>query len=44
MLESTGQYGESSLRLVDIATGTVVEQLSVHADHFAEGCTFSQRQ
>ncbi len=36
-LESTGQYGQSQLRRVDIATGQVLHGVDLHADHFGEG-------
>ena len=35
--ESTGLYGESSLRRVEIATGKVLQRRSVEARYFAEG-------
>lgn len=37
--EGTGLYGESSLRKVDIETGTVLKQYDVHEDYFGEGIT-----
>jgi glutamine cyclotransferase len=37
LLESTGLYGPSSLREVDLATGSVLRQLSVPPRYFAEG-------
>ncbi len=37
LLESTGQYGESSLRKVDLRTGRVLKQINVPAQYFAEG-------
>jgi glutamine cyclotransferase len=40
MLESTGLYGASTLRLVEIATGQVIETLNVDSQFFAEGCTY----
>ena len=36
-LESTGQYGESQLREVDIATGEVVRSHILSDEHFGEG-------
>ncbi len=36
-LESTGQYGESQLRLVEIATGRVLRSAGLSDDHFGEG-------
>ncbi|HZH29675.1 MAG TPA: glutaminyl-peptide cyclotransferase [Pyrinomonadaceae bacterium] len=37
--ESTGQYGASSLRKVELKTGKVIKQISVPAAYFAEGMT-----
>ena len=37
--ESTGQYGASSLRKVELKTGKVVKQISVPRNYFAEGMT-----
>lgn len=37
VLESTGQYGESSLREVELETGKVRKQIGVPAMYFAEG-------
>ena len=37
--ESTGQYGASSLRKVDLKTGKVIKQISVPEKYFAEGMT-----
>jgi glutaminyl-peptide cyclotransferase len=37
--ESTGQYGESSLRQVELKTGRVVRSVSVPKEFFAEGMT-----
>ena len=37
--ESTGLYGESSLRRVEIATGTVLKQYDLPSDRFGEGMT-----
>ena len=37
LLESTGRYGQSSVRRVDVATGEVVERVEVDADLFGEG-------
>lgn len=39
LLESTGQYGESSLRKVDVRTGRVLKRINVPAQYFAEGLT-----
>ena len=37
LVESTGQYGESSLRRVDLQTGKVLRQLDFARKYFAEG-------
>ena len=37
LLESTGLYGQSSLREVDLATGKVLRKISVPDKYFAEG-------
>jgi glutaminyl-peptide cyclotransferase len=37
LLESTGQYGESSLRRVDFKTGRVLKRKDVPSNYFAEG-------
>ena len=37
--ESTGQYGSSSLRKVELKTGKVIKQISVPGNFFAEGMT-----
>jgi glutamine cyclotransferase len=37
--ESTGQYGSSSLRKVELKTGKVLKLVSVPAEYFAEGMT-----
>ncbi|HZH91252.1 MAG TPA: glutaminyl-peptide cyclotransferase [Pyrinomonadaceae bacterium] len=37
--ESTGQYGASSLRKVELKTGKVIKQISVPGNYFAEGMT-----
>ncbi|HEY1107001.1 MAG TPA: glutaminyl-peptide cyclotransferase, partial [Opitutaceae bacterium] len=37
VLESTGQYGESSLREVDLETGKIRKAIGVPAMYFAEG-------
>ncbi|TAE31198.1 MAG: glutaminyl-peptide cyclotransferase [Candidatus Kapaibacterium sp.] len=37
LLESTGQYGSSSLRRLDRATGKVLQRLNLDAAYFAEG-------
>lgn len=37
--ESDGQYGESSLRKVEVETGKVVQKKDIAEDYFAEGLT-----
>lgn len=37
--ESTGQYGSSSLRKVELKTGKVIKQIAVPPKYFAEGMT-----
>lgn len=37
--ESTGLYGQSSLRRVELNTGTVLQQIDVDSQYFAEGLT-----
>ena len=37
LFESTGQYGRSSLRRVEIATGRVLDRHDLADDHFGEG-------
>lgn len=37
--ESTGQYGSSSLRKVELKTGKVIKQIAVPRQYFAEGMT-----
>lgn len=39
LYESTGQYGESTLRKVDLKTGRVVQQNKLSEDFFGEGMT-----
>jgi glutamine cyclotransferase len=39
LFESTGLYGSSTLRRVDLKTGRVLKRLDVPADYFAEGLT-----
>lgn len=44
MFESTGQYGESSFREVDPATGKVLREEILPAEYFGEGsCAFDGR-
>lgn len=42
--ESTGQYGSSSLRKVELKTGKVIKQISVPRQYFAEGMTVFQNK
>lgn len=39
LFESTGRYGESSLRLVELETGEVAERVDLAPEYFAEGIT-----
>ncbi len=39
LYESTGLYGESSLRQVALETGEVLQQVTLSSDYFAEGLT-----
>lgn len=39
LLESTGQYGESSLRRVELRTGKVIKRVDVPRQFFGEGMT-----
>jgi len=39
MYEGTGQYGRSSVRRVDLSTGSVERQKALRPDHFGEGIT-----
>lgn len=39
LLESTGLYGQSTLRRVDLKTGRMLQKLDVPAEYFAEGLT-----
>ena len=39
LYESTGQYGESSLRKVKLETGEVVQQINLDRKYFGEGLT-----
>ena len=39
LYESTGLFGESSIRIVDLETGSVQSKTDVAAEHFAEGLT-----
>jgi glutamine cyclotransferase len=39
LYESTGLYGESTLRQVDLETGKVLQMRQLPAEYFAEGCT-----
>src|SRR4030043_2363172 len=37
--ESTGKYGESSLRKVEIESGTVIQKVDLDSEYFGEGIT-----
>lgn len=39
LFESTGEYGESSLRKVDLETGNVIQQVELDDNYFGEGIT-----
>lgn len=39
LVESTGGYGESALRRVEVSTGTVLDEAELPASHFGEGVT-----
>jgi len=42
--ESTGQYGKSSLRKVDLATGDVLNQVDLDSNLFGEGLTILENR
>ena len=44
LYESTGQYGSSSLRKVELKTGKVLKQISIPNTYFAEGMTVFQNK
>lgn len=44
LYESTGLYGESSLRKVDLETGKVLQQVDLPAEYFAEGLVIYEDQ
>jgi glutamine cyclotransferase len=44
LYESTGLYGNSSLRKVDLTTGTVLDSLALQNQYFAEGMTIFQNR
>jgi glutaminyl-peptide cyclotransferase len=39
LYESTGEYGESSLRRVDLNSGTVLQEYNLSSEYFGEGLT-----
>lgn len=39
MYEGTGQYGESSIRKIDMKSGNILSVLSIDSQHFGEGIT-----
>ena len=44
LFESTGVYGESSLREVNLSTGEVIRSVNLSEDEFGEGITFVDDQ
>jgi len=40
--ESSGGFGDSELRLIDIESGEILKRKSVHESYFAEGLTYYQ--
>ncbi len=44
LYESTGQYGKSSLRKVDLETGKVLDQINLANQYFGEGLTILNEQ
>lgn len=44
LYESTGQYGNSSLRKIDFTTGKVLDKLELDASYFGEGLSFVNNQ
>src|SRR5437660_3454093 len=42
LYESTGLYGSSSLRQVDLQTGRVIRRVTIPSEYFAEGITVFQ--
>lgn len=42
LYEGTGQYGESSIRQVDLETGSVLSQKKIASNYFGEGITLFQ--
>ncbi len=40
LYESTGHYGESTIRKVDITTGNVIQKTDIDKKYFGEGITF----
>lgn len=44
LLESTGQFGESSLARLNYETGEVYQSTSLESDYFGEGSTFWKNQ
>ena len=39
LLESTGEYGQSDIRYVDINSGKVLKKTTLSKEYFGEGCT-----
>jgi glutaminyl-peptide cyclotransferase len=44
LYESTGLYGQSSLRKVELETGTVLQQVDLSPEYFGEGLTLWKRK
>jgi glutaminyl-peptide cyclotransferase len=44
LYESTGQYGSSSLRKVDLHTGEVLQKIDIPSNYFAEGITILNKK
>jgi glutaminyl-peptide cyclotransferase len=42
LFESTGQYGSSTLRKIDLDTGKVLERVKIQKEYFAEGIAIFQ--
>lgn len=43
LFESTGQYGESSLRKIDLQTGAVLKQIDLEDKYFGEGICYADQ-
>jgi len=40
VLESIGKYGKSALRIVELASGNVVQELELDETYYGQGCTY----